>query len=393
MKRVRVFLLVLVFAVFAGCKEKNPAAIKNGELTVCYKSMLKDTVNIPLSSLTEDLQIVKLDDAETAIVKDNGVLISDNYILVFPSGSIPAKLFDRKTGKYIANVGSVGQGPGEYSQPVYHVQIDEKGGRIYFLTFNARQLLSYDLQGQFKEAININAYVPKCIFKVNSADSVITFATLPFQGMKTLVWKVRNNETIQRYPVGHLSVKVDFSNEIIGGFNDENVFDFYILNFFNLKSDSLYHYDAENNKLTPVFTIDFGNSPIPIHSYRETPGHYMGTITEAMKTVKTEHGEASTTIDNYFIVDKKSLKASYFRLKNDFLGDIEIGAPVWFFSNGYFSYNYDPSVLLEQLENTLASNKKLSEKMRAKLTELKNSINESKDNNYILYAKLKKYMN
>jgi hypothetical protein len=109
-----------------------------------------------------------------------------------------------------------------------------------------------------------------------------------------------------------------------------------------------------------------------------------------MKTVKTERGETSTTVDAYFIVDKKSLKASYFRLKNDFLGDMEIGAPVWSFSNGYFSQNYDPSVLLEQLENTLASNKKLSEKMRAKLTELKKSINESRDNNYILYAKLKK---
>jgi hypothetical protein len=381
--------LILVYFVFAGCTDKNPAAIKNGELTVCYKSMLKDTVDIPLSLLTEELQIVKLDDADSALVKDNGVLISDNYILVFPSGNIPAKLFDRKTGKYIGNVGAAGQGPGEYNQPVYCGQIDEKGGRIYFMTFNARHLLSYDLQGQFQEAISINSRVPKCVFKVNSADSTMTFVTLPFQGMRTLAWKMRNNEIVQRYPVGHLSVKVDFSNEIISGFNDENVFDFYIFNFFDLKPDSMYHYNVENNTLTPVFTMDFG-ATIPIHSYSEIPGHYIGSISEAIVTTKTEYGETSTTVDNYFIVDKKTLKASYFRLKNDFLGDMEIGTPVWRFNGGYFRQNLDPSILLEKLEQTLESNKKLSDEMRSKLTKLKDSINEQRDNNYILYAKMKK---
>jgi hypothetical protein len=47
-------------------------------------------------------------------------------------------------------------------------------------------------------------------------------------------------------------------------------------------------------------------------------------------------------------------------------------------------------VLLEQLEKTLAENKKLSEEMRTKLTKLKDSINADMDNTYILYAKLKK---
>jgi hypothetical protein len=208
--------------------------------------------------------------------------------------------------------------------------------------------------------------------------------------MKTLAWTIRNTETIRHYPVGHLSVKVDFSNEVIGRFNVENVFDFFIFDF-NSKPDTLYHYDIDSNKVIPVFTVDFeGAATIPIHSYTEIPGYYMGTITQGLETKVTEQGSASTTIDCYFIVDKNTLKASYFRLKNDFLGDMEIGYPVWAFSNGYFSQNCDPSILAEQLEQTLASNKKLSNEMREKLTNLRNSINEQRDNNYILYAKCKK---
>jgi hypothetical protein len=384
-------VLILVLAVLAGCKEKNPAAIKNGELTVCYKSMLKDTVDIPLSLLTEELQILKLDDSDSALVKDNWITISDNYIAIVGSGNFPAKLFDKKTGKYIADIGAIGQGPGEYGS-VYHIQIDEDNNRIYLIpAIMPSQILSYDLQGKFaNDNLRIPIRVPKCLFHVNSRDSIVTYVVLPFQGLRTIAWSQKNGQVLQRYPVGNLSVKVDFSNEIIGRFNNENVFDFHIFNFFEPVADSLYHYDIENNKLIPVFTVDFGGATVTTHSYVELPQHYIGNIAVAMETKQTDYGTESTTIDKCFIVDKKSLKASYFRLKNDFLGDMEVDVPTRFFKNGYFFINFDPSVLAEQLDKTLAVNKKLSEEMRTKLTKLRGSINEDRDNNYIMYAKLKK---
>lgn len=394
MKRISIFLLV--FTIFAGCKEKNPAAIKNGELTVCYKSMLKDTVDIPLSLLTEELQIVKLDDADSALVKDNDVMISDNYIVVFGSGNIPLKLFERKTGKYISDIGAVGQGPGEYGN-VFQVQIDEANNSIYVVpTPVPSYIFSYDMEGNLREYLPVIRRVPRTIFHVNKKDSIITFAALPFHGLKNIIWtqKPLNQyrwTVIQDYPTGSLSVDPDYSNEIIGGFNNEGIFDFFIFNFFKPRPDSLYHYDIAENKLTPVFTLDFGGSEISPHAYMELPQHYIGSVAIVLETSGAAFGTYTSAINKFYIVDKKTLKASYFRLKNDFLGNMEIDDPVWKkFQNGYFIQNFDPSILLEQLENTLASNKKLSEKMRTKLTELKNSINEDRDNNYILYAKLKK---
>jgi hypothetical protein len=88
------------------------------------------------------------------------------------------------------------------------------------------------------------------------------------------------------------------------------------------------------------------------------------------------------------IVDKKTLKGAFFKLENDFLGNIEIEWPIYSFNNGYFIRNYDPGDLFDALEKLLQSGKKLSPEMRDKLTKLKDSITDN-DNNYILYAKLK----
>ena len=54
----------------------------NGErLTVCQLDLLTDTVDIPLSDLVEELQFVKLDNREEALVGETSAVLSDNYVL------------------------------------------------------------------------------------------------------------------------------------------------------------------------------------------------------------------------------------------------------------------------------------------------------------------------
>lgn len=105
--------------------------INGDSIWVCNLSALKDTVVLPLSYFADELQIVKLDNRDEALVPVRNVIISDNYILVWGKDQTPFKLFD-KAGKFLANVGAFGQGPGEY-QLIYDAQIDEDGGRIYLL--------------------------------------------------------------------------------------------------------------------------------------------------------------------------------------------------------------------------------------------------------------------
>ena len=82
------------------------------KVMACDQKLLADTVRIPLSFFTEEMELVKLDNRDEALVGQTGVTVSDNYILVYGSRQNPFKLFDRK-GKFLTNIGAIGQGPGE----------------------------------------------------------------------------------------------------------------------------------------------------------------------------------------------------------------------------------------------------------------------------------------
>ncbi len=165
--------------------------------------------------------------------------------------------------------------------------------------------------------------------------------------------------------------------------NNNKELSFLILSF-DARKDTLYHYDTEKNQLIPQFTIDFKNKAVNLHAYTELPNYYFGDFTEPQK-IDAYH--TATINHKFYVIEKTTLKGAYFKLENDFLGGIEIEWPIYTFSNGYYTANYEPANLLEKLENTLL-NRNISAEMREKLTDLKNSIKET-DNNYILYAKLK----
>ena len=82
------------------------------------------------SDLIESLEIIKLDGREEALVATypSGIDVSSNYILIEPDGVSALKLFTRK-GRYVADIGGVGQGPGEYKYAVNRF-LDEKQGRV-----------------------------------------------------------------------------------------------------------------------------------------------------------------------------------------------------------------------------------------------------------------------
>jgi hypothetical protein len=378
----------VIFSVYS--QTSNPltnskqVAKKSNELTVCDRTLLKETVTIPLSLLTEELQILKLDDTDAALVKETPVEISDNYLLVKGSGAIPFKLFDKKTGKFLTNIGSFGQGPGEYRN-VYDQQLDEKNNRIYLLPWQSKSILVYDLQGKALTSIPLIADAPKGKFKVDTKSSTVIVSILPFTGVNAVVWtQTTDGKLVNSIVPGHLAVAPDFSNEV-EAYKTGNEYGFNIFTFAP-RADSVYHYNSSQNKLIPVFTLDFKNMEQTIHSYSELPDYYLGQLAEPKQIAEN----LTTTQNNrFYIVDKKTLKGSFFKLENDFLGNIEIEWPSYTFSGEYYVRNVDPMNLRDELEKTLQSAKKLSPEIQARLKKLKDSITDN-DNNYILYAKLKK---
>lgn len=356
--------------------------IVNGDsVWVCNLAAIKDTAVLPLSCFAEELQIVKLDNRDEALVPVRNVVISDNYIMVWGRDQTPFKLFD-KSGKFLCNVGSVGQGPGEYKL-IYDAQVDEAGGRIYLLPWNAKALLAYDMKGQPVQSIPLPTLVPKGVFKANTKDSLLSVFLLPFEYLPNVAWTQKfNGEIVDTVPSRHLAVKPDFSNEVYSNKNGAD-FDVSLFVFWGRRPDSLYHY--ANGRLNPRFTLDFGKQEIPIHDYKELPYHFLGS-TSVEKQLDERHFTTEVPVD--FIMDKRTLKGAFYKVENDYLGNIPIQWFPYNCSNGYYAANMEPATLKEMLEKYLAGATDISTADRERMQKLADSIHEN-DNNYILYAKLR----
>lgn len=356
------------------------------KVMACDQKLLADTVRIPLSFFTEEMEIVKLDNRDEALVGQTGVTVSDNYILVYGSRQNPFKLFDRK-GKFLTNIGAIGQGPGEY-QMVYDAKLDEANNRIYILPWNASQLLVYDLQGNVLDPIPLCLRCPKAKFNVDLSEGKVSVVLLPFKGYPAVAWtQDLEGKRIDFIEPGHLEAPQDFSNEVTAGFNIPGVFDVNILCIMPTRVDSLYRYASDKNRLIPTFTLNFANTDkIPWHGYGEYPHHFVGNFSEP--PVEVSPGSWTNGQTFHYIVDKETGKGSFFTLYNDYFGNLEIGYPSSAFFNGYYTRNIEPGNLMTDIENAL-KNQDITAEMRKKLTDLQASIDEN-DNNYVMIAQLKR---
>ena len=355
-------------------------ALPTGDLIVCDLAKATDTLDVPLSMLTEELQIVPLDNRDEALVGGwVRTTVSDNYILVSNNRQVPYKLFGRD-GKFICTVGSFGQGPNEY-QLTYAEQLDEQHDRIYIMSWNADKILVFDLKGNPQPYIPLNTRVPKGKFRVNTADSTVIVTTLPFEGSPEVVWvQDMHGNRKQSVAPGHLMAPRDFSNEVMDARNTSAYDVMFLIIMPEAKQDSLYHYNLEKNRLEPRFTALFTGERIPWHGYTELPHHFIGDGSFPVRvSATTFQGSAPA----YYIVDKTTLKGNFMRLKNDFL---HISA--WpSFSNGYYTANMEPMALKEQLEEALKE-ENLDESVQARIKACLSSLDEN-GNNVILLAKLK----
>ena len=344
---------------------------------------LSDEVRVPLSSLVESVEIVKLDNSEEALIGGNqGVSVYDNYILVKGYNQSPFKLFDKK-GKFLNSIGAYGRGPNEYLN-VYDYHLDEENEVIYILPWQSDKLLRYDLKGKPLPTITLVQQAPKGVFSVDTKAERVSVFVLPFSTAPLVAWvQDFDGNVISKIPTGPLALHPDYSNEVSNTRNTDN-FDVFIFQFGGKLPDTLYHYSPKG-VLQPKLALDFGSDETALHSLRELPNHYMGSIMDVKKLSKY----TSTTTENLcFIVDKKTLKSSVFQLLNDYVSGEVIDYPIYKFTNGYFVNNYDPAILIEDIEKGLES-KTVSEQHKNKMREILAGIKES-DNNYIFYAKLKK---
>ena len=389
------FTLLLVFATaLLSCTNSKTSELNNAdvvaqrvkvgnsELISCDLTKLKDTVNLPLSLFAEELRLVKLDNKDEALVGGGSTVVTDNYILVRNSRNNPFKLFD-KNGKFITAVGAFGQGPNEYMN-VYDEWMDEKSNQIFILPWQTNSVLRFNLQGEALEPIPLPHRVPKGKIFVDAANSKLSVFLLPFANLPWVAWTQDfSGNVTDSIPAGHLAVQPDFSNEVQSDKNTDG-FDCSLFTFFEQRPDSVYHYNSATNTLDPKFTLDFNGKPWKIHWYQELPNHFLGNVTIEKKL---SDNISTTEYPAKFIVDKNTLKGAFYKMYNDYLGDMPMDWAAFYY--GYYVWNIDPGVLAEKLDTQLKTNTSISEKERARLQKMLDEIDEN-DNNYVFIGKLRK---
>ena len=350
----------------------------NGDtIIVCDLSLLKDTIDLPLSTFVSDFELVDLGEDEEALIKETSgggsIAVSPNYIGIYSCTGY--KLFD-KTGKYITSLSAQGQGPNEYAFSIYDSYIDEKNDRAYLLPMNGNKILVYDLKGNAQPYIPLAHETTKGKFYVDDQKKLLYVANMPFSDTASTFWiQDFEGKLIKEIIAGHLKiVPPDFSNDINVSMNTEEI-DYSVFHWKNTV-DTLYHYNEADNRLAPSFTVNFKDNPI-LHDYIELPDYYLIRLIEIESDYRYIYG----------LIDKKTLKGNYIKLKLDMLGNID--APAWaIFERGLYTANIYAYYLQGQCDR-LSDLSSLPSGIAKYIQDLQQ--NDCEDlNNIILIGRLKK---
>lgn len=336
------------------------------ELTVCHYQDVSDTIEMKLSELVEDCRIVRFEDNDSALLGFRVFPTFTDHYIGMTQEHKPYLLFD-KDGKFLCNVGGVGNGPGEYAMSIYDAAIDEQAGEVYLGIFAAQsKIMVYGLDGKLVRENVVSQHLNKPKLKMD-AEGCLNVLHIPFlsQEPHTMAYRFdREGNLMQTLEVDEHLCAENFNQDL---FAYDNVPDF----AFHLTScDTLFHYEAAGNRIVPKYTIDFGlMDEKPVHIYNELPFHYW-TVVFGVGTIVT---------------DKQKLNSHYVRLVNDFYGGLKNS---FVFQDGYAFSMLEPGRLIYRIEQRLKE-KDCSEADRQLLEELLQSVDEE-GNNIMFVGKLKR---
>ena len=351
-----------------------------------------------LSDLVESYEVIKLENRDEALVKTYpfGIFVTDNYILLNPDAISPIKLFTRK-GQYVADIGGIGQGPGEY-KTIHFCMIAEKQKRIYLGPGRANKILTYDLKGNYlsDEAIHFKEIVHKPCIWMDHDKKHVTVVGLPFSENENSNFEISNNvcwvqnregDIVHRIPVNHYGLIGDYSNALVARRNVDAIsFSISEVPMLRTRPDTLYHYDAVKNIITPCFTIDHvvSENQSACTVLYETSRSYWAQVTLYPNNLSSSVSSVRLPAFNVCVSKKDGNVRRIDRFTDPLLG---LSHLFLMMNNGYICISYDPLELMDALDKVLTQTD-LEPDVRKRATDLRNSLHEN-DNDILIIGKLK----
>jgi hypothetical protein len=278
MKKIPVLCLLLAF-IITSCSQDESADKKSVEI-IMLKEAFANRESITINDISINFEYVRLETKDECLTGTRlAVYSNDQYLIAIDRKKI--LLFDRKDGKFIREIGHMGNGPGEYSRTYNVMPFNERKNIVY--AGRNKKRYGYSLDGQLKDTLSI----PELVSEIGNIDDNIFAAFRPdYQGgekNKIIIFNHKDS-LIKTFP-NYLSAPKTSSVFV---WNPNSWF--YKLDkqlyFYQLFNDTVFH--VETNSLTPKYVLNMGQYSPP-YEMKTSPefesGKYfiMRTIQESSK--------------------------------------------------------------------------------------------------------------
>ena len=397
---VLILLLIIIFCIscnsekrvtLGNCNVVATTVVENTDtFVICNVNDVKNRITININDIVKNYDLVKLDNStkEMMISPTCNIYPSENYLIIVDQNRVFS--FD-KNGRFIRNIGSIGNGPKDIVPGIIRLQIDEVDNRVYITDNNMSRIQVYNLSdGEYVGKIPLPHRAIDPTFIVNTQDSLLLMAHVPMlEDVSSAVW-------LQDFG-GNILQKVDANN-----FTNPKGFWYLGVDAFRLtkrneneillhilcnpaKNDTLYRYTVKDNMIHPLFVVNFADD-VPDHWIYKAAECYMVTINGSTEG-NVSSGFHNGPLDR-ILVDKKTLKGAYVDIVLDNHGNIPITKCRFYMWEEYLTLALSPEWVAEQCENVLRNSESLNSEEIAQLREIYDNITEE-DNIFVLFGKIK----
>jgi len=394
---ITIYALTFLLAVSACQKKVSDPQTGHFDLSNNWRSMEK----VNLSEIAEAIEYVALETSPECILGPENslqVTILKDYLVVHDHNKV-MRVFDRQ-GKYLNDVGKIGEGPEEYFQ-LNKYYIDENRGEIYILSLDSKCMV-YGFDGQFKRQFKAGGQASRIIVNKDGNIGLLYLSmTADMQDTARLAWFDSKGKAITSIPL--------YQNTTMGGgwYTDSNVDLYYFdgnVRFGEIPFDTLYQLE-QGKSFEPAWSFEPGPKSIPsevlhnrirfiteindytvIYFLRETSRHFFltGGYNSNMYKILCDK-------ETGFAITADLRELARHPYESGLYNDIDGGMPFWpnTTDNDVATICLSPMELLDYLENQKGQD--LSEfdtKKRQEFERLVSTLNEN-DNPVVMIVKLK----
>lgn len=269
-------ITIFCFLLSFGCSQSGES--KAGLITIDLEKVIQNERDVPLSQFVETLEYIPLEiTPESSIGNIRKIYVTKEYFIIWAiseSTTSQILLFDRKSGKFIREIGKRGRGPEEYLRPLdrfynpYNNVVYCKGDNF---------IKTYNLDGKF-----LTSFESPKVSDLSSKSGFVNASIEGFMGSGTYVCYVDNytgainkrliiseqQNEVKSFP-HYEKWSTASSGENFVVINQNPIFFSWSNNisFKERSNDTIFYVTAD--KLIPGYVLYSGNSGYPYKLTRE----------------------------------------------------------------------------------------------------------------------------